>query len=296
VATDQPSIVVPWEWRRIDARALRGVVMVAGGPDTGKSTFAGWLFEQLAEAGRSVALLDGDVGQSALGPPTMMTVGLPREGVREPRELRERVHWFVGDTSPRGHMLPLVVGAGRLARRALEAGAGVVLMDTTGLVDRSVGGVALKHALVDELQPATVFAFQRNDELAPILAPLQRLPRLQLVRLHVPDAVQRRSTEARQAHRAEAFRRHFRDAQRLRLSLHSLAVFEGHGFAPRRVLALRDEAGFALALGVIEAWDPSSGTLSVHTPLREASQVASIHLGVIGVEVDTGRDFRPGRR
>jgi polynucleotide 5'-hydroxyl-kinase GRC3/NOL9 len=296
VGTDQASMVVPGEWQRIDVSALRGVLMVVGGPDTGKSTFVRWLFEQLVGVGRAVALLDGDVGQSALGPPTMMTVGLPREGVQDPRELPERVHWFVGDTSPRGHMLPLVVGAGRLARRALEAGAGVVLVDTTGLVDRSVGGVALKHALVDELQPATLFAFQRKDELAPLLDPLERLPRPQLVRLRVPDAVQRRSTEARQAHRAEAFRRHFRDAHRLRMSLRGLAVFEGHGFAPRRVLALRDEAGFALALGVIEAWDPSSGTLSIHTSLHETSHVASIHLGVIGVELDTGRDFRPGRR
>jgi polynucleotide 5'-hydroxyl-kinase GRC3/NOL9 len=289
-------MVVPGEWRRIDVGALRGVLMVVGGPDTGKSTFVRWLFEQLVEMGRSVALLDGDVGQSGWGPPTMMTLGLLREGIQNPHELPERVHWFVGDTSPRGHMLPLVVGAGRLARRALEGGAGVVLMDTTGMVDRSVGGVALKHALVDELQPATLFAFQRQDELAPILEPLQRLPRPQLVRLHVPDAVQRRSTEARQAHRAEAFRRHFRGAHLLRIRLRDLAVFEGHGFAPRRVLALRDEAGFALALGVIEAWDPSSGTLSVHTPLHETSQVASIHLGVIGVDLDTGRDFRPGRR
>jgi polynucleotide 5'-hydroxyl-kinase GRC3/NOL9 len=278
------AIVVPGAWANLDLRALCGVLLVVGAPNTGKSTFAHWLFEQLSCRGK-VAFLDGDVGQSAFGPPTTLTLALP-----------ERVHWFVGDVSPRGRMLPLVVGAGRLARRALEAGVETLVVDTTGLVDPAHGGVALKHALVSQLQPATLLAFQRADELEPILAPLRRLPRPQVIEVPVNDAVRHRDVGARQAHRAGAFRRYFAGAGVLRLSLRGRAVFEGRVFAPRRLLALQDAEGLALALGVVVTYDEARDELAVRTPLAQAEAVASVQLGAIAVDVASGREFRPGRR
>jgi polynucleotide 5'-kinase involved in rRNA processing len=41
--------------------------MVVGAPDTGKSTFAHYLYEQLSEAGKAAAFLDGDAGQACAG-------------------------------------------------------------------------------------------------------------------------------------------------------------------------------------------------------------------------------------
>jgi len=56
--------------------SLRGTIMVIGASDTGKSTLARYLFQELCRAGLRVAYLDGDVGQSTLGLPTTMTVAL----------------------------------------------------------------------------------------------------------------------------------------------------------------------------------------------------------------------------
>ncbi len=279
------SIIVPAIWSQVEVMTLDGVLLVIGAPDSGKSTFACWLFERLTQTGRRVAFLDGDVGQSTIGLPTTLTL----------KDLKGLVHWFVGDVSPRGRMLPLVVGSGRLARRALASGAETIVVDTTGLIDPVSGGVALKHALVDELQPTTLFALQRRDELAPILNPLRRLPRPRVVELPVSAAAQQRTVEARQAHRAAAFRRYFAGSGVLRLPLRGRAVFDGRTLAPHRLLALQDAAGFALALGVIEKFDPSRVELFIRTPLADATAVASLRLGVVGVDAETGRDFRPGR-
>jgi polynucleotide 5'-hydroxyl-kinase GRC3/NOL9 len=289
------SIVVPKAWLDLDLTKLSGVLLVIGAPDTGKTTFAHWLFGQLSGPERPTALLDGDVGQSVLGPPTTLTLTLPSKSSKASRGLGTSIHWFVGDVSPRGRMLLLVVGAGRLVQRALDAGTETVVVDTTGLVDRAHGGVALKHALVDQLQPTTLFALQRAGELEPILIPLRRLSRPLVVELPVPRVVRRRHIETRQAHRAGAFRRYFAGARVVRLPLRTRAVFEGQAFAPHRLLALQNASGFALALGVIEDWDEASAELSIITPLTETDAVASIRLGAIGVDAKTGREFRPGR-
>jgi len=287
------AAIVPEAWSAIDLSILRGTLLVIGASDTGKSTFAGWLFDQLVQTGNKVAFLDGDVGQSNLGPPTTLTLALSALDV--PHDGPDVVRWFVGDVSPRGHMLPLVVGAGRLVQRASESGAETVVMDTTGLVDLAHGGVPLKHALVDQLQPTTLFAFQRTGELEPILAPLRRLPRPRVVELPVSDAVHQRDVGTRQVHRADAFRRYFERAGIMRLPLRGRAVFNGSVFAPRRLLALQDADGFTLALGVIVTYDEARDELDVRTPLTKPERVASIQLGAVGIDVATGRELRPGR-
>lgn len=296
-ADEHRAVSIPAAWSALDLDPLSGVLLIVGAPDSGKSTFARWLCERLAQAGRSVAFLDGDIGQSSLGPPTTMTLALPArtapQGLQAPHSL---ITWFVGDVSPRGRMLPLVVGAGRLTRRALEAGAETVVVDTTGLVDPLHGGVALKHALVDQLQPTTLWALRRAGELESLLAPLRHLPRPRVVELPVSEAVRRRNVEARRAHRASAFRRYFAGSGVLRLSLRGRALFAGRTLAPRRLLALQDSAGFVLALGVIVDYNEARDELDIRTPLSETDAVASVHLGAIGVDADTGREFRPGRR
>ena len=286
MAARQGAITVPGAWSDLDLAALRGLLLIVGAPNSGKSTFAHWLHGQLARDGRRVAFLDGDVGQSALGPPTTLTLALA---------LPQLVHWFIGDVTPRGRMLPLVVGAGRLARRALEAGTETIIVDTTGLVQALHGGVALKHALVDQLQPETLLALQQEGELEAILAPLRWLPRPRVIELPVSQAARPRDTQARQAYRAEAFRRYFDGAGVVRLSLRGRAVFGGRAFAPRRLLALQDAGGFALALGVVVAYNQARDELDARAPLNDLQAVASVQLGAIAVDAATGQESRPGR-
>ena len=121
----KPSdISLPNEWERINPESLQGTIMVIGESDTGKTTFARYLFLQLCRChtcpepcperrsayGRSegrrgrVAFLDCDVGQSTLGLPTTMNLALS-DG--EPSFPPEGKTWsyFVGATSPRGPVL-----------------------------------------------------------------------------------------------------------------------------------------------------------------------------------------------
>ena len=99
------------DWERI-ARYIvqpQAVILVVGSTDTGKSTFCRFLVEQGVSQGLRVGLVDADVGQSRIGPPT--TIGL--------KILSQNPHWdeieaddlyFVGWISPEGHLLQCVTG------------------------------------------------------------------------------------------------------------------------------------------------------------------------------------------
>jgi hypothetical protein len=67
---------IPAAWRKIDLGSLEGTLMVLGEPDVGKSTFSQYLYRRLCTALPQVAYLDGDPGQSVLGPPCTMTLAM----------------------------------------------------------------------------------------------------------------------------------------------------------------------------------------------------------------------------
>ena len=165
---------VPPRWERIARSGLSGTLLVVGAPDTGKSTFARYLYRCLCAQHERVAFVDGDVGQATLGPPTTITLALGAAGDDSFPPAGRRFRAFVGDVSPRRHMLPVVVSAHALVQTAREEGASVVVFDTTGLVDPNCGGGALKRAKVDLLRPSVVVGIQRGSELEYLLCPLRR--------------------------------------------------------------------------------------------------------------------------
>ena len=285
------DIEVPPAWERLLLDHLRGTLMVIGAPDTGKSTFARYLYRQLCAFHSRVGFIDGDVGQASLGPPTTMTLAVRQPGEEGFPPGGPRVRFFVGSNSPRGHMLSTVIGAYKLARRAQEMGVTATVLDTTGLVSRAQAGGVLKQAKVDLLEPTVVFAIQRGMELEHLLVPLRRSMRTRVVDLPVAPAVRPRDVPARRAHRAEAFRRYFAEAETLEVVWPRLAVFPAPSFSRGRLVALEDVHGFALALGVVMGTDATRRTVQLHTPARSLEGVDALRLGDLWLDPETGSEL-----
>lgn len=283
---------IPPAWTHIEPGALRGTLIVVGAPDTGKSTFARYLYRLIGPL-RRTAFLDGDPGQSALGPPATLTLALD-QARREDWPPQGRT-WrrFVGAVSPRRHMLPLIVNAARLTQTAYDAGAEVVIYDTTGLVNPTQGGLNLKLSKIDLLQPSTVFAFQHSRELEPLLAPLRALARQGRIRVfefEPSSSVQPRDVAARQAHRAAQFARYFQSAKSLTVDWHPLAVLPSPQFVFQQLVALKDPEGFVLGLGIVELCDAHARQVTLRTPLTSRQNVAALRLGDLTVDTRTFRD------
>jgi polynucleotide 5'-hydroxyl-kinase GRC3/NOL9 len=296
---------VPPAWERITIDLLGGVTLVIGAPDTGKTTFARYLCRRLGERHERVAFVDGDMGQAALGPPTTMTLVMAfasmlatdRQALSEPGDpthsppITFRV--FVGAVSPRRHMLPTVVGAGRLVAKARSEGATAIVFDTTGLVDPVCGGGALKRSLIDLVRPAAVVGIQRENELEHLLLPLRRSGRTRVIDLPAPRAARRRYTPERRAYRTAQFRRYFSEARRLEVAWDRLAVFPAPAFAQHQLVALEDREGFTLALGIVLGTEPARRTITLHTPLPSLMGVNALSLGDLALDPGTFDETDP---
>jgi len=293
---------VPPAWEEALSEPLRGTIMLLGAPDTGKSTLARYLYAQLAAGGRRVACLDGDPGQTSLGPPATMTLVVGTGPDYPPSGRRWRR--FVGAVSPRGHMLPVLVGAAALAEVARNDGADALIYDTSGLVDPAQGGTALKLAKIDLLRPGAVIAIQREDELEPLLEPLRRCRWLRLTELRPSPAVEPRDPSARRARRAERFAAYFRGARPVVLRWDRLAclpraaVPERSGPAPdfvfRQLVALENAGGFILGLGIVHAANIQTREVTLLTSVASPEGVAALRLGDLTVDARTYQDQRIG--
>ena len=179
--------------------ARPGRVFVVGGVDSGKTTFAQRLVRAGLEAGHVGAIVDADLAQSTIGPPG--TVGL--KIVREPGDLESDAFdalAFVGAMSPRNHFLPLVTGTAKLVMRAIEMGARLIVVDTSGLID-GVAGQMLKLTKAELCRPHHVVALHHGGELEPIAGVLERFLSLDVISLDVHPEIGNRSVDDRVSYR-----------------------------------------------------------------------------------------------
>ncbi len=265
---------VPDDWEKIQWQQLSGLLMVIGGPDAGKTTFSRYLHSVLTKYHKVVAFLDGDPGQSRLGPPTTMTLKL------EPETWRV----FVGSTSPVRHMLFMFAGITKLIGRARQAGAEVIIYDTTGLIDKDQGGVNFKQAKIELTQPDFIVALQRGRELEPILSPFRKSRRVNIIEVKPSLATVSRSMYMRRRYRRLQFTKYFEDAEKITLEWTQFGVFPRPFFVKYGLVALEDIQGYTKALAIVLDIYPRERKVTLMTPKISLSGVAALRVGNITLD------------
>ena len=275
--------------------ASGGVVFLLGDIDTGKTTFGIELARRATEAGIPSAIVDADIVQSTVGPPT--TVGLKlcaqhRELTRDVLRSADALA-FVGSLVPKGHLLPLVTGAAKLVTRAREAGCGLIIVDTTSLVS-GIYGQTLKHFKMDLIGPQFVVAFERGGELEPVVGIAQRFTPAEVIELDVSPLVQSRSVDERMTFREQQFAAYFATgASRWRVKPtvfmptlppeFDLALLDG------LVVGMEDGKGACVGIGVLE-FEHDTEILRMVSPVTEG--VKGLRLGSIRIDT-AGRSRGP---
>ncbi|HAV42591.1 TPA: polyhydroxyalkanoate depolymerase, partial [bacterium] len=125
-----------WEKKAAEILSSGRIIIVIGAVDTGKTTLVTYLANKAAEGGKVVGIVDADIGQSDIGPPTTIGLGMIKEPVEDLRKITPADLYFVGSLSPKGHLLPMVVGTRRMVEHAFQLGAQKVIIDTTGLISQ----------------------------------------------------------------------------------------------------------------------------------------------------------------
>lgn len=219
------SVDIPETWERAaqEAARCRGAVMVIGATDVGKSTLVGYLIEYLLKPGMRMTLVDCDVGQTTLGPPTTISMARIDDAAASENPLRPEKMRFIGSISPAGHILEAVVGAEMMVRRARQSGADMILVDTDGMIE-GLAAVKLKYNQVALIEPAMVFALQRGDELEPLLISLGGILKDRLKRLPASLRAQTKTYSQRKEHRRRLFLDYFSAAGTVKIDLRRMAL------------------------------------------------------------------------
>src|SRR3989440_10271985 len=245
------------------------------------------MVEAACTAGKMSAFLDADVGQKSVGPPTTIGLKLIRQpGDAELDAMAEAdALYFVGATSPQGHMLSVVTGTARLLTVAREAGAQFVVIDTSGMVS-GVYGQLLKYHKLELVRPDLVVGLQRGEELDPLLGIARRFFSGDVYALPVHPAAVPTSVEQRAANRELAMERYFsKPLQRWRVKptvvLPTLPALFDVRELDRLLVGLSGGQGTYLGIGHLEHSE-EDGVLRVISPVAEAPK--ALILGSVRLE------------
>jgi len=224
-----PTIDIPpaWEWSagQIVQHQWRKVLVI-GAIDRGKSTYCAFLSQRCLAAGLRVAVVDTDIGQKAIGPPATLTLGYP-EAAQSLAEVPPVAWYFIGATSPAGHLLPMIVGL----RHLLDiTRAPCIIMNTTGFIHGP--GRVLKGYKIEAVQPDVIVALEQGRELRALL---QAYRHYRIVRLLPSVHATTKTPEQRRAARERGFGAYFAAAHTVELALRQVIFQRSLLFTGRKL-------------------------------------------------------------
>ena len=216
-----------WDWSA-DQIVRHGwrKILVLGAVDRGKSTYCRFLIRRCLETGQRVAVVDTDVGQKDLGPPATLTLGYP-EVARSLAEVAPVAWYFIGATSPAGHLLPMIVGARQLVDAAQAA---YIIINTTGFVTGP--GRVLKSYKIEAVRPDVIVAIEHDRELRPLL---QAYRHYRILRLPASAYAVTKTSGQRRTARALAFGRYLAPASTVELALRQVIFQRALLFTGRKL-------------------------------------------------------------
>lgn len=287
----------PKEWYALlDVfKEKKGIAILLGATDTGKSTLANFLIFNLCQQGLKVALVDADIGQSFLGPPATIGFSVFKSDPDWQLVLSPPEIFFVGSITPEGHFPGHLKGVKRMADKAASHGVDVILVDTTGFV-LGEKGIELKRRKIDLLSPRFILALQKSDELEPILEHYKENALSRILRLPLSEQVRPRSMEERRIYRTDKFQEYFKHSVTHEFAIEELQI-EGEVLDPNGetlpldwalkinglLIGLKDSNDETLALGLIKNYVVEKKIMRVSTPLRETERAKTIQLSSLKV-------------
>jgi polynucleotide 5'-hydroxyl-kinase GRC3/NOL9 len=196
------EVIDEWE-RHLSALDPRGVVLILGMMDVGKSTVAAMLGNKALAKGYKVAIVDADVGQNDLGPPTTVSMTRLTRYVTHLRQLVAEKSIFLQATSleriwPRA--VEKIAMATEYAKNKWQVDTVVVNTDGWVLDEEAV---IFKRRLIERIKPTVIVAIQVENELAPILNGFGNV-----IILPPPPYAKKRTREDRKIHREMGYGRY----------------------------------------------------------------------------------------
>ncbi|MGD9130807.1 MAG: Clp1/GlmU family protein [Candidatus Bathyarchaeota archaeon] len=235
---DMGTVLSSWEAAAKEILSLQKpvTVMVVGGRDSGKTSFCTFLVNEAVMNKLRTGIIDADLGQSDVGPPSTVGFNFVTEPVKDLFDIDAQDAVFVGSTSPSGAINKVSECLIQLKDRVMEAGADFLVINTDGWVEGEEAA-AYKVRLAEKVGANAVVGMQRSNELTPILDSLHGV---KVLVIDSPQLIQPRSREKRKLLRELSYKKYLKGAKTQSFSLSWIkaecSIFGAGGQLPRKRL------------------------------------------------------------
>jgi polynucleotide 5'-hydroxyl-kinase GRC3/NOL9 len=230
-AEETEGDTIPQSWVKaydelLSIEAKTVTAMVLGAVDSGKTSFCTYLINRLLHDKKKVAILDGDLGQSDIGPPCTVSYTFVTKPVTDLFNLTAKDAYFVGVTSPSTAIRKVVEGLSILNKEIITNNPDFIIINTDGWIEEE-DAIYYKIKLVEDLKPNVVFCIQQKDDMATLLNTLEKFRKTVV---ESPSAVDQRSRERRKNLRELGYVKFLRKAKVESLPLSWVKVEESELF------------------------------------------------------------------
>jgi len=292
-------LIVEPSWQtlldKIREEPQAGIIYVVGANDSGKSTLCHFLATHLSEI-HPTAYIDCDPGQSLVGPPTTIGLKIPFHSSNSPSKT---YLYFVGSTTPRGHLLQTLVGIKKLTELAQTLGSHWIILDSSGFVLDPVAR-EFQFRVIDLVQPRFLIVLKKSDDDLRWVHGFKNHPVVRLLYPTPSTAIVPRTPIMRKNYREQKFKLYFEAATLMDIPLKGISF---HGRIPNLrdparhrflLVACCDANNLVVALAIIESIDLPNKMIRVYAPKFDLNQIMFIQFGSIYLNLE-GQQIFPWR-
>jgi polynucleotide 5'-hydroxyl-kinase GRC3/NOL9 len=256
-----------------------GSVIIVGPSDVGKSTLCTYLMNELLNRTFRPVIIDADIGQADIGPPTIVASATPNAPVPSLTGLEPDRMMFIGHTNPSAAEPRIINGIKRL----MTCHNGPITIINTDGWTVDFDALSYKSRMISTIKPDIVIGIGSKTELQPIMNATQA----EWIFVEPSHALLPRSRNARREHRTYGYRRfleggtiHTISLKLLKLNpvIHHFRASDLHNL----ITGLLDERGYLLHIGVLTKLEESS----LRVFARSVLGVTSIELGYVKISMD----------
>lgn len=200
---------IPSGWKKLAEEKVKGSrrLVIIGRTDSGKTSLSTYILNSLVRMGAKICLVDLDVGQSSICPPTTVGMSVVAKPTPDLYNLSASSIIPVGMTSP-SYVMSYHMNKSVELVRSVEPWNVYVLVDCDGWMDGE-GALAHKSGLLSLIKPSlVVFLGTPPRELEDFC----KREGIEFVKVEKPEQVYKRDMDARKRLRESAYRKYLKDA------------------------------------------------------------------------------------
>lgn len=274
---------LPESWKDVVnslASMGRGIAMIIGPSDVGKSTLCTYVMNALINRRCNVRVLDADIGQADIGPPTTIASSTPTLPRPTLAHLEAEKMFFVGHNTPSFVQTQVLRGIKRMLTSDYT---GVTIINTDGWVNDSAA-ILYKNCIISIVNPDILVGIGPRSSLNPILQATKSYP----IILESSPAVLPRTRGERKEIRRIGYQRFLTNSTSHTLKLEDVRLRLRGSISKRNldmsnvILGFLNAKGFMDQIGILETISHSH--LTVYS--RAIHQHVTIEFGYVRLARD----------